>query len=151
MTDWTQLFGDLTIAQGLTWIIGVGLLVVAIIKLWRPLSAFKDFMDDVKGEAARPGVPERPGLMVRISRMEERAEQTGAKVDTMSTSLAEVRHEVMPNTGASMNDTITRTENAVGALADSLADAHKKLDADNRRIRDLTETVVKYHPEEGTK
>lgn len=134
MTDWTDIFGDLTIAQAMLWIAAAGALVTLVVKLWQPLKAFSDFLDDVKGEPGRPGVPARPGLMERVGSIE--------------TSLSEVRHEVLPNTGTSLNDSVRRTEGAVGVLTESvkvlqddMTEAHKKLDNDKTRIDELTGLV----------
>lgn len=147
--NWADLFGDLTIAQGLTWIAALVAFVLLVVKIWPLLASFKDFMDDVKGEAARPGVPARPGLMERISRMEDRSETTGSKVDAMSISLAQVRHEVLPNTGTSLRDAADRTERKVDTLTEDMATVHQKLDNDNRRIDELTENERRNHPKEG--
>ena len=142
MTDWTDIFGDLTIAQVMLWIAAAGALITLVVKVWKPLKAFSDFLDDVKGEPGRPGVPARPGLMERVSAIES--------------SLGEVRHEVLPNTGTSLNDSARRTEAAVGVLTESvqalqtdMTSAHEKLDNDNRRIDHLTEIAAKNHPEDS--
>ena len=146
MTNWTDLFGDLTLAETIAWIAALTVIVVFAIRGWKLLGSLKDFMDDIRGEDARPGVPARPGLMVRLSSLEERSQQTGDKVDEMSVSLAEVRHEVLPNTGTSLNDAVSRTEKAVEVLTRDMAVVHKKLDNDNRRLGQLTDVAMKNHP-----
>lgn len=140
MTDWTDIFGDLTIAQAMLWIAAAGALITLVVKLWKPLKAFSDFLDDVKGEPGRPGVPARPGLMERVSSIES--------------SLSEVRHEVLPNTGTSLNDSVRRTEGAVGVLTESvktlqddMTEAHRKLDTDKSRIDELDEIVHRDNKE----
>ncbi|WP_018559286.1 MULTISPECIES: hypothetical protein [unclassified Streptomyces] len=50
------------------------------------------FIDDFYGEAARPGVPARPGLLERVSGVEE--------------TLAGVVHELHPNDGGSLRDAV---------------------------------------------
>lgn len=150
MTDWKVLFGDITLVQGAAWLAAVVAFGVVVKKVWPWIAAAKDFLDDVRGEDARPGVPARPALMERLSRLEERSEKTGALVDSMSTSLTEVRHEVLPNTGTSLRDAADRTETKVDALAEDVATVHLKLDNDKRRIDRLTEIAAKNHPEEGT-
>lgn len=52
----------------------------------------EQFMDDWIGEEARPGVPGRPGVMQRVSGIEER--------------LARVEHELYPNSGGSLRDAV---------------------------------------------
>lgn len=142
MTDWTDLFGDITIAQALTWFLALVAFALLAIRGWKLLGSLKDFMDDVKGEPARAGVPARPGLMERVGSIE--------------TSLAQVKHEVLPNTGTSLRDAADRTEKKVddiGPKVDSLtadmATVHEKLDNDNRRIDRLADIAAKNHPEEG--
>lgn len=145
MTDWTDIFGDLTIAQAMLWIAAAGALITLVVKLWKPLKAFIDFLDDVKGEPGHPGVPARPGLMERMSAIETSQTAIEGKVDAMSTSLSQVRHEVLPNTGTSLRDAADRTETKVDALAEDMATVHKKLDNDNRRIEEIATRL----PEEG--
>ncbi|MFJ8143075.1 hypothetical protein [Streptomyces sp. NPDC096013] len=50
------------------------------------------FMDDWYGEQERPGVPGRPGVMERVSGIEER--------------LSRVEHELHPNSGESLRDAV---------------------------------------------
>jgi hypothetical protein len=53
---------------------------------------------DWEGEPARPGVKRRPGVMERIEAVEE--------------GIAEIRHEVKPNSGTSMRDSVARIHQA---------------------------------------
>ncbi|MET9322011.1 hypothetical protein ABZX75_17720 [Streptomyces sp. NPDC003038] len=50
------------------------------------------FIDDWYGEAERPGVPARPGVMARMSGIEQR--------------LTRVEHELYPNSGGSLRDAV---------------------------------------------
>ncbi|MGW0091378.1 hypothetical protein ACWDWS_20455 [Streptomyces sp. NPDC003328] len=50
------------------------------------------FMDDWYGEPARPGVPGRPGVMERVSGIDDR--------------LTGVEHELQPNIGSSLRDAV---------------------------------------------
>lgn len=50
------------------------------------------FMDDWYGEEERPGVPGRPGVMERVSGIEDR--------------LTRVEHELYPNSGGSLRDAV---------------------------------------------
>lgn len=119
-----QAFLDgITLANILSWLLAIGV-VLAGLKWVRPfLKKVIDFIDDVTGEPARPGVAARPGLMERLG--------------TVETVLAQVKHEVLPNTGTSARDAIDRTEKAVTAVQSGLDDVHSKLDNDNTRITDL--------------
>ena len=70
---------------------GVGIVVVwgLIKKVWPLLKKLSDFLDDVAGEPARPGVAARAGLMERVQRIE---------------------HELFPNSGKSLRDQTNRIE-----------------------------------------
>ncbi|MEU0797184.1 hypothetical protein ABZ342_44580 [Amycolatopsis sp. NPDC005961] len=59
------------------------------------------FFDDWFGEQARPGVPERPGVMARLEQMQ---------VD-----LDKVKHEMWPNSGGSLRDAVDRLEKATNS------------------------------------
>ncbi|MEU5834451.1 hypothetical protein ABZ820_12375 [Streptomyces diacarni] len=50
------------------------------------------FMDDWAGEEERPGVPGRPGVMERVSAIEDR--------------LTRFEHELYPNSGGSLRDAV---------------------------------------------
>lgn len=50
------------------------------------------FFDDWYGEEGRPGVPARPGVMERVSGIEDR--------------LTRVEHELYPNSGGSLRDAV---------------------------------------------
>ncbi|QWF81127.1 hypothetical protein [Amycolatopsis sp. CA-230715] len=71
--------------------------------LWRVIRAFarvvrklSHFADDWFGQEARPGVPERPGVMARLESIED--------------YVRSVQHEVVPNSGASLRDAVDRIE-----------------------------------------
>ena len=128
--NWGALFADLTIVQGLSGLLVLIAFLLLVLRGWRLLGRLKDYMDDVKGEPPRPGVQERPGLMVRIARTEE-------KVNELSTSLAEVRHEVSPNTGTSLNDVVRRTEMKVDELSEWQRKHETKSDAVVMRVTAL--------------
>lgn len=61
------------------------------------------FLEEWNGDEARPGWPERPGVMKRLADLEQ-------EVKTMKDELAKVSHEVKPNGGGSMRDSINRME-----------------------------------------
>lgn len=127
MTAWADLFGDITVVQAITWILALVAFALLALRGWKLLGALKDFLDDVKGEPARPGVPARAGLMERVQRIE---------------------HEVLPNTGTSLNDAVRRTDEAVVRLEQSVSEAHDKLDNDHHRINKLVRVALKNHQED---
>ena len=90
------------------WVVGIVVVVGLIKKVWPLLRKMGDFLDDVAGEPARPGVPARAGLMERVQRIE---------------------YELFPNSGKSMRDQIDRMEELlnndnerIGALSTQLED-----------------------------
>lgn len=90
----------------IAWAVFIALVVGVVRKLWPLLKKLTDFLDDVAGEDARPGVPARAGLMERVQRIE---------------------HELFPNSGKSLRDQTNRMEQKlnsdnvrIGALSDQL-------------------------------
>lgn len=71
----------------------------------RDRAQMRQMVEDWTGEPARPGVPERPGVMVRLQVIETNQEQQGAQI-------REIWHEVHPNSGASMRDEVRRIHDA---------------------------------------
>lgn len=125
----------ITLADIITWLIAAGAIWAGLKWVVPFIKKSIDFFDDVAGEPARPGVPARPGLMARIG--------------TVETVLAQVKHEVLPNTGTSARDAIDRTEKAVTDLQSGMDDVHSKLDNDNQRISDLS-TQLNEHITQST-
>lgn len=73
----------------IAWAAAVALAWGVVRKLWPVVKKLADFLDDVAGEPARPGVPARAGLMERVQRIE---------------------HELFPNSGKSLRDQTNRME-----------------------------------------
>lgn len=102
------------------WLVAAVLLIMlavwAVRKAAPVLRKLGHLVDDLVGEPARPGVPPRPGLMERMESVEGEQKRQG-------TDLALVKHEVMPNTGTSLNDATRRTEAHVKELDAKVGEA----------------------------
>lgn len=106
--------GDIAIAVG-----GLTALFVALRPVVRFFKKIHDFLDDWRGEQPRDGVPGRAGVMLRLSNVE---------------------HELKPNSGLSMRDSIDRTEAAVTDIKTALdADATALSVAITERKADIAE------------
>lgn len=90
----------------IAWVAGVLALGALGGKVYKVFKALTDFLDDVKGEPARAGVPERPGIMARLESIETRQEAQGKTLEV-------VRHELFPNSGKSLRDQTNRIEEKV--------------------------------------
>lgn len=90
---------------------------------WRFLARIRHFLDDFFGEPARPGVPERAGVMARLQSVE-------VKVNT-------VVAETKPNGGDSLRDVVHRTSRDVTAIKDAQKAMGKRMEQleDQRRER----------------
>lgn len=66
----------------------------------------REFLEDWRGEPARPevGWPERKGVMQRLHELE--------------TNVKKVHHEVVPNGGGSLRDSVNRIETAVSTAVE---------------------------------
>ncbi|MFD7550686.1 hypothetical protein [Streptomyces sp. NPDC059816] len=80
--------------------------------LWRPVQRiarmgrrFNQFMDDWYGEEERPGVPARPGMMERVSRIE---------------------HELCPNQDSSMRDAVDHVLRALLRMCPECSDPERE-------------------------
>src|SRR5690606_5567725 len=89
-----------------------------------------DMADDFLGEPARAGVDARPGVMERL-KAAEIAQTTAAREQAaIAEKLEVVRHEMFPNSGASLRDAVDQQGKAIARI-------DEKLDNDNRRISEL--------------
>lgn len=96
-------------------------------KMYPTFSKFKNLIDDIGGEDARPGVAARPGLMERMAGVETSQttqHETLARLEieqrAQGSKLEIVRHEVEFNNGSSVKDAAVRTEKDVAAVKEEV-------------------------------
>lgn len=92
------------------WSVAGAAIVGGVVLIWRAVRGARriieridDFADDWAGTAARPGVPERKGVMARLDRIEGR--------------ITAVEHELQPNSGHSLRDAVDRVDRRTQTLA----------------------------------
>lgn len=98
---------DLVLVWGgaITILAGVGTIAWRVLRATLHLGRrVEQFMDDWSGEEERPGVPGRPGVIERVSGIEER--------------LARVEHELYPNSGASLRDAVDLANRRLAQLCE---------------------------------
>lgn len=102
--------GGVTLGDVLVW----GTVAASVFAVFRWLIPFArklvHFLDDVAGEDARPGVAARPGLMERLSIVEEKQDEQSVSMAKQSAALAVVQHEVTTNHGSSLKDAVKKLE-----------------------------------------
>lgn len=119
MPDWVA---DLSVGGALAFGVIVFAALTVVVRLWKPLRRFGHLLDDMAGEPARPGVPARAGLMERVAAVE------GATWT--------IRSEVLPNSGTSLRDEVTRNTEGIKSAHDRIDELSDEL---HRHISD-TET-----------
>lgn len=86
----------------------------AIAFLIRRVGDLGQLSRDWKGQPARPGFPEIPGVPQRLERAE--------------VMLTQISHEVHYNSGSSIKDAVHRTDDAMVDLTKQVADIQAKLE-----------------------
>lgn len=105
---WITALVALAVAVGtlLTW----GVRIV-----WKLTSKVVRFLDDYNGQPEHDGIPGRPGVMARLSKLES--------------MVGEVVEETRPNGGDSMRDVLHRTSSDVLHLRKDMARLKTQVDA----------------------
>lgn len=105
----------------INWLIGLGgflaLLWVAknpIKFLYNLTVKAHDLVELLYGD---PSDPEKPGLDKRLTAFEEGQQSAANTLLQQSATLSEMRHELKPNGGSSMNDRLTRVEKVLNPSA----------------------------------
>lgn len=145
----SALFGDLTVAQLVLWLIAASLLLGLLgalgKRLWPLLKGSVVLADLLKDLPAFMLEMKAAVEAVRLASAEQRAD-----VAEMKVQLGEVHHEVHYNNGSSVKDAVDRTESGVYALSrdvnglrgqvaaatEAIEELHKKDAELGRRIED---------------
>ncbi len=90
---------------------------------WRFLHRVMNFLDDVGGEPARPGVPARPGLMERMANVEQAARQNTGKLADVAGLAQQTYDETRLNGPGNLRATVLE-------IRDGLSE-HSKISAMN--------------------
>ena len=92
--------------------LSLAVLTVLLGKGWRVVTRTTHLLDDMLGEPARPGVPERPGVMQRLQ--------------SLTDDIARVQAQVIPNGGSSLRDAIDHLAADLKLVAEDLTE-HRRV------------------------
>ena len=110
--------------------------VKAVAPAFHWVSSVKDRMDDQYGEAARPGVPARPGMMQRLAETDLAVAEIKAAIPGLTAALQEIQdrdairaeairdiqYHVQPNHGESAYDAMGKKVDAVAKQIEGSVD-----------------------------
>ena len=130
-TKWLE---TISIGQAITWALMLATVWGFVAKVWPILRDLVHSLDDLRGEPARPGVPRTPGIIERLTDVEQAVRDQGATIN-------QINYHVKPNHGNSAYDALTRKVDDVAAqgaethaLVAALGDRMNESEADRARI-----------------
>jgi hypothetical protein len=96
------------------WVSAVVALVVAGVTvaywflrvMWKTFQKVEAFLEDWNGSPETPGHPRRWGVMERLVHLESDNTAVNVRFDTQDAALADIKAEVMYNSGHSLKDTV---------------------------------------------
>lgn len=112
MPDFIAILAGISAAVG-----AIAGIVVGVKKTTPVVRLIVGVFGDFAGEPARPGVAARPGVMERLASIDEKIDAQGTRIDEQGEQLASIQHELHPNSGKSLRDSINRIETATQAPA----------------------------------
>jgi hypothetical protein len=83
----------------------------------RGMKRFNEFLDDWRGEPARPGYPARPGVPARLEGIEISQARTEARLDNVEAQLTPANGAI----SGTLRETVDRIEQTVDAAPTSSA------------------------------
>lgn len=94
----------------------------------RQLKDVGQMTKDWKGEAPRPGISDgTPGVLQRLYTQDVQFREVMDHLGRQDSTLALIQHEIQYNSGGSIKDAVHRTDNAVKALTEDVADIKKRM------------------------
>lgn len=97
------------------WLTGGAAAVAIAAGVWKAISAVSrawrrvlDFLDDWRGEEARPGFPARPGVPQRLETVERAVTANTGRLEAMEARIERIDGELQPNNGTSFRDEVRR-------------------------------------------
>lgn len=130
MSQMPEILNTITVANVASTVAIIGTIGIVIRKAVPPMRRLLNFLDDISGEAPRPGLPQgRPGIMDRLARVETKVDSAAVdakaaralstavadQVSEVKTAVEQVRREFDNNGGSSTIDLLTHIAEAVGA------------------------------------
>lgn len=82
---------------------------------------------DWYGQPERPGFPAVPGVPQRLQAVEDAQQDVKATLGELREFVVKIDHEVHPNSGLSIKDSVNRTDAAVAQLQADVSSIHQIL------------------------
>jgi hypothetical protein len=80
---------------------------------WKLYKKTDAFLEDWNGSVASPGHPRRPGVMERLVELESSTTGMNGRFDSQDAALADIKQEVMYNSGHSLKDTVVDVRSTI--------------------------------------
>lgn len=81
--------------------------------MWRVITKTEAFLEDWNGRPMSPGHPRRPGVLERLEELESSTTGMNGRFDSQDKALADIKQEVMYNSGHSLKDAVTEVKDKV--------------------------------------
>lgn len=87
---------------------------------WRFYKKTESFLNDWNGSTASPGHPHRPGVLERLIDLESSTTGINDRFDSQDAALADIKAEVMYNSGHSLKDTVADVKSTIRQMVSRL-------------------------------